>query len=51
MPAHELLSRSPVPFGLDQYIEHLSFGIHRTPKIHLSAADPDKHFVQDSKIP
>lgn len=44
--AHQLLGRAPVALGLDQNIEHLAFGIHRTLQVHLLAADPDEHLVE-----
>ncbi len=43
---HQLAGRRGVAFGLDEHIQDLAFGVHRSPKVHLSTADPDEHFVE-----
>jgi len=43
---HQLASGRSVAFGLDKHVQDLAFGIDGSPKVHLSATDPDKHFVE-----
>jgi len=43
---HQLASGRGVAFGLDKHVQDLAFGIHGSPKVHLSATDPDEDFVE-----
>ncbi len=45
-PAKKLDGCSFVPLRVEQYVQHLAFGINDTPKIYLCAADFHEDFVQ-----
>jgi hypothetical protein len=44
--SHGFQGSHPVPTGLNQYIQHFTFTIHRAPQIHMLTIDQNKHFVE-----